>query len=207
MLGCGNGIRDGSVCRYDDDAQAGRAGLQFLEQANAVHLVHSEVGNNQVRAETIHGGECFVSRFHGLYIESLGTKTNTQEAKQSRVVVNEQDLAFGRVGFGLHGSIIVHLPHNVKEKRARSRVYSCSRIDCSIEVMASSFSSASSRSLRRRRFSASTVLSRWLSACFSVRAARELDSRRRRASLLATIRRSALFRWIVASDNSAGVRS
>src|SRR5210317_633041 len=104
---------------YDDDAQAGRAGLQFLEQANTVQLVHPEVGNYQVRAETIQGAECIVSRFHGHDVESLGTKPNTQQAKQPRVVVNEEDFAFGLVGFCSHEWIIVHLPHNVKEKRIR----------------------------------------------------------------------------------------
>jgi hypothetical protein len=32
----------------NDDAQPGRAALDFLEQADAVHLVHAQVGDDEI---------------------------------------------------------------------------------------------------------------------------------------------------------------
>jgi len=45
-------VGNGAVCGQDDDAQSGRAALDFLEQADAVHLVHAQIGDHQVRAHT-----------------------------------------------------------------------------------------------------------------------------------------------------------
>ena len=43
-----HGIRNRAVRGEDDDAQPGRAALDFLEQADAVHLVHAQVGDHEI---------------------------------------------------------------------------------------------------------------------------------------------------------------
>ncbi len=49
-------IRNRSMCREDDYPQARPAALQFLEQADAVHLVHAKVRDHQIRPEAYAGG-------------------------------------------------------------------------------------------------------------------------------------------------------
>ncbi len=75
--------------------QAGRTCLQFLEQADAVHLVHAQVGDDEIGTKTMQGAKRFVRALDSLDFEVFGAKANTQEAKKARVVVDEQDLAFG----------------------------------------------------------------------------------------------------------------
>ncbi len=94
-LRCDDGVRNRAVRRDDHDAQAGRARLQFLEKADAVHLVHTQVGNDEIRAEAVQRRQCLVRALDGLDVITFGAQANGQQAQQTRVVVDEEDLAFG----------------------------------------------------------------------------------------------------------------
>ena len=52
-----HGIRNRAVGGEDDDLQPRPAVLQLLEQPDAVHLVHAQVGDHQVGPEAAGGGE------------------------------------------------------------------------------------------------------------------------------------------------------
>ena len=112
-----------------------------------------------------------MGRLYGLDFITFGTQANTEQAEQSRVVVDKQDFPLALGWFGRHTGKVRGL---CQVRQAAS--YSCSLIERSIEVIASSFSSASANSLRSRRFSASIAAMRWLVTCCSVRAALDVDS-------------------------------
>ena len=50
-------IRNRAVRGEQDDLEAGPAVLQFLEQADAVHRLHAQVRDDQVRAKAARGGQ------------------------------------------------------------------------------------------------------------------------------------------------------
>ena len=81
----------------DDDAQTGPAALQLLEQADAVHLIHAQVGDDQVGAEAPRRRERGCAALDGFDIVILGAQANRQQAQQSRIVVDHENasLAFG----------------------------------------------------------------------------------------------------------------
>ena len=80
--------------RDNDHAQPRRAGLQFFEQPDAVHLVHAQVGDHQVRGEAVQGRQRLVSALDGFNVVALRTQADAKQAQQSRIVVDQQDLAF-----------------------------------------------------------------------------------------------------------------
>ena len=95
-----NRIRNRAVRRDDHDAQSRRTGLQLFQQPDAVHLVHAQVGDDEVGREAIQRRQRLVRALDGLDVVTLGAQANTQQAQQSRIVIDEQDLAFGLGGSG-----------------------------------------------------------------------------------------------------------
>ena len=93
-------VRNRAVCGDDDDAQSRRARLQLFQQPDAVHLVHAQVGDDQVRAEAVQHGQRLVRGFDGFDFVTFGAQPNTQQAQQSGIVIDEQDLAFAWGFFG-----------------------------------------------------------------------------------------------------------
>ncbi len=103
-----HGVRNRAVRREDDDLEARVAGLQFLQQADAVHLVHAQVGDHQLGPEAAGGRQRQCRTFDGFDLVVLRAQADGQEAQQPRVVVDDQDagLAFGGMGSGeLHGGL------------------------------------------------------------------------------------------------------
>ena len=88
--------------------QARVAGLQFLEQADAVHLVHAQVGDDQVGAEAAGRRERERRAFDGFDFVVLRAQADGEQAQQARIVVDDQDagFAFGGMRCGeLHGGL------------------------------------------------------------------------------------------------------
>ena len=103
-----HGVGNGAVGREDDDLEARVARLQFLEQADAVHLVHAQVGDDQLRTEAAGGGERQRRAFHGFDLVVLRAQADGQQAQQARIVVDDQDAGFALGGMGsgeLHGGL------------------------------------------------------------------------------------------------------
>ena len=80
-----------------DDLEAGPAVLQFLQQADAVDLVHAQVGDHEVGAEAAGGGQRLHAVLDRLDFVVLGAQADGQQAQQARVVIDDQDagLALG----------------------------------------------------------------------------------------------------------------
>ena len=72
-------------------SQARPAALQFLEQADAVHLVHAQVRDHEIRPEAHAGGERRGGAFDRFDFVVLGAQPDGQEAQQPRVIVHHQD--------------------------------------------------------------------------------------------------------------------
>ena len=90
----------------DDDLEPRITGLKLLEQADAVHLVHAQVGDDQLGPETAGGGQREGGALHGFHLVILRTKADGQQAQQARIIVDDQDAGFalGGVRSGeLHG--------------------------------------------------------------------------------------------------------
>ena len=80
----------------NDDAQSRRAALHFLEQADAVHLVHAQIGDHEVGPEATGGSERRDAALDGFDFVVLGAQTNREQPQQPRIVVNDENacLAF-----------------------------------------------------------------------------------------------------------------
>jgi hypothetical protein len=79
----------------DHDPEARRAGLQFFQQPDAVHLVHAQIGDDQVGAESIEDRQRLVRGLDGLDLVALGTQPDRQQPQQAGIVVDEQDFPLG----------------------------------------------------------------------------------------------------------------
>ncbi len=82
-------IGNGAVGGKDDDPQTRRAALDLLEQADAVHLVHAQVGDDQVRAHAGERGEGRSSAFDGVDFVIFSAQTDREQPQQPRIVVND----------------------------------------------------------------------------------------------------------------------
>ena len=82
-------IRNRAVRSEDDDAQTGRAALNFLEQADAVHLVHAQVGDHEVGAHAPERRERRCRAFDGIDFVVFGAQTDREQPQQPRIVVND----------------------------------------------------------------------------------------------------------------------
>ncbi len=82
-------IGNGAVGGEDDDSQAGGPALDFFEQADAVHLVHAQIGDHQIRADPSQRCERRGGAFNRVDFVVLGTQTNREQPEQPRIVVND----------------------------------------------------------------------------------------------------------------------
>ncbi len=86
-----DGIGNGAVRREQQDAESRPLALDLLEQLDAVHVVHAQVGDDEIGPETRQSRERFGRAFDGLDVVVLRAQANAQEAKQAGIVVDEQD--------------------------------------------------------------------------------------------------------------------
>jgi hypothetical protein len=82
-------IRNRAVRGEDDDAQPRRAALDFLEQADAVHLVHAQVGDHEVRTHAPERGERSGRTLDCVDFVVFRAQTNREQPQQPRIVVND----------------------------------------------------------------------------------------------------------------------
>jgi hypothetical protein len=82
-------IRNRAVGGEDDDSQPRGPALNLLEQSDAIHLVHAQIGDHQIRADSRQSGECGGGAFDGVDFVVLGAQTNREQPKQPRIVVND----------------------------------------------------------------------------------------------------------------------
>ena len=89
-----HGIGNGAMRGENDDPQTRPAALQLLEQANAIHLVHAQIGDHQIGAKTHAGGQCGGGTFNRFHLVVLGAQTDRQQAQQTGVVIDHQNARF-----------------------------------------------------------------------------------------------------------------
>ena len=89
--------------RDDDDAQAGRTCLQFFQEPDAIHLVHAQVGDDEVGCEAAQRRQCLGGAFDGLDLVALGTQPYRQQPEEARIVVYKKDFALWTSVFVRHG--------------------------------------------------------------------------------------------------------
>ncbi len=82
-------VRNRAVRGQDDDAQARRATLDFLEQADAVHLVHAQVGDDEIRTHAPQRRERGSSALDCVDFVIFGAQTDREQPQQPRIVVND----------------------------------------------------------------------------------------------------------------------
>jgi hypothetical protein len=73
----------------DDDPQPRRATLDFLEQADAVHLVHAQVGDDEIRTHAPQRRERSRRALDCVDFVVLCAQTDREQPQQPRIVVND----------------------------------------------------------------------------------------------------------------------
>jgi hypothetical protein len=73
----------------NDDAQPGRAGLDFLEQTDAVHLVHAQVGDDEIGTHASQRRECRGRALDCIDFVIFRAQTDREQPQQPRIVVND----------------------------------------------------------------------------------------------------------------------
>ena len=91
-------IRNGAVRGQQDDLQSRPAVLQLLEQPDAVHLIHAQIGDHQIGPEAARGGQRLHAVLHRLDVVALRAQADRQQAQQPRVVVDHQDAGLAFAG-------------------------------------------------------------------------------------------------------------
>ena len=86
-----DGVGDRPVRGQQDDLEPRPAGLQLLEQADAVELVHAQVGDDEVGAEAAGRGQRLHAVFHRLDLIFLGAQADRQQPQQPGIVVDDHD--------------------------------------------------------------------------------------------------------------------
>jgi hypothetical protein len=79
-----------AVGREDDDWQAGMRDLDLPEERHAVHALHAQVGEHQVRAGRGDGGERPLAAVDRGDLVAVGLEADREEPEEIRVVVDEQ---------------------------------------------------------------------------------------------------------------------
>ena len=103
-----DGVGDRAVSRQQQHAEAGPLPLDFLQQLDAVHVVHAQIGHDEVRPEPRQSRERFGRALDGLDVVVLGSQANAQQAEQAGVVVDQEDATAQRC---LAGGLTVDLDH------------------------------------------------------------------------------------------------
>ena len=93
-LGGLHGVRDRAVRGEQNDLQARPAVLQLLQQPDAVHLIHAQIGDHQVGPEAAGSRERERRALHGLDVVTLGAQADRQQAQQPWVIVHYQNACF-----------------------------------------------------------------------------------------------------------------
>ena len=86
-----DGIGNRAVRREQQHAEARPLALDLLQQLDAVHVVHAQVGDDEIGPETRQRGERFGRALDGLDVVVLGPQADAQQAQQAGVVVDQQD--------------------------------------------------------------------------------------------------------------------
>ena len=148
-------IGNRAVRGEDDDLQSRPAVLQLLQQADAVHLVHAQVGDHEVGTEAAGGRERLRAALDGFDVVVLRAQADGQQAQQSRIVVDDQDagLAFASLvqvgscrvlarwrGFALVERALdvgdrIQLALGLVELLAQSRIF----VDLGLQALGSTF--------------------------------------------------------------------
>ena len=84
-----DGVGNRAVRRQQQHAEAGPLALDFLQQLDAVHVVHAQIGHDEVRPEARQRGERFGRALDGLDVVVLGSQPDAQQAQQAGVVVDQ----------------------------------------------------------------------------------------------------------------------
>ena len=90
-LGRVHRVGNRAVRGENDHPQTRPAALQLLQQADAVHLIHAQIGDHQVRPESRAGGQRRRGAFDRFDFVVLGAQPDGQQAQQPGVVVDHQD--------------------------------------------------------------------------------------------------------------------
>jgi len=160
-----HGIGNRAVGGQDDHLQSRPAVLQLLQEPDAVHLIHTQIGDDEIGTEAARRGKRLRTTFHGLDVVVLGAQPDREQSQQSRIIVHDQDA----------GLAFACLIHGADPSVPGLRLLS----ERSMLVMASSLACASSRSLRSWAFSSISVCSRLLSAVTCSRSVRSALACRR----------------------------
>ena len=72
--------------------------VQLFQQADAVHLVHAQVGDHEVGAEAARGGECLHAALDRFDVVVLRAQADGEQTKQARIVVDHQDACLAFAG-------------------------------------------------------------------------------------------------------------
>jgi len=140
----------------NNDLQARPAILQLLEEPDAVHVIHAQVGDDQVGSKPARRRQCQHTAFNRLDVITLRAQADSQQAQQSGVVVDHENSRFAFADL-----VQGRRPSWLGMQHARGNVH-CDRpsllglrsfSERSMLAIASSFARASSSSLRKRPFS------------------------------------------------------
>jgi len=93
-LRCMHRVRNRAVRRENDHAKPRPTALQFLQQPNAVHLIHAQIRDDEVGPETRASGQRRGRAFNGLDFVVLRAQPDGQQSQQSGVVVDHQNARF-----------------------------------------------------------------------------------------------------------------
>jgi hypothetical protein len=107
------GVGNRAVRSDNHDAQPGRLRPQLVEQPDAIHLVHTEVGDDEIGTEAMQDAERLVRRLHGLDFVTLYAQADAQEPQEPRFIVYRQYFALPDWLFRNRRGIILHLRVNV----------------------------------------------------------------------------------------------
>jgi len=80
--------------RENNDPQSRPSALQLLQQSDAVHLVHAQIGDHQIRTKTHAGRQRSGGTFNRFDLVVLGAQTDRQQAQETRIVVDHQNARF-----------------------------------------------------------------------------------------------------------------
>ena len=84
-------VRNRAMRREQQHAQPGSLPLDLLQQCDAVHVLHAQIGDDEIRPEARQRRKRFGRALDGFDVVALGAQANAEQAQQTRVVVDQQD--------------------------------------------------------------------------------------------------------------------
>ena len=91
----GHGVGNRAVRGENDHRKAGVRRLDLVEEGHAVHALHAQVGEHEVRARGGDGGERALAAFHGRNAVSVGLEPDGEEPEDVRIVIDEEQRGLG----------------------------------------------------------------------------------------------------------------